>query len=70
MIKIGDELKFHRRKAKLSQIELAKKIKTSQQNISRWEKNEVEPSISFCIILADFYRITLDELIGREIKKN
>lgn len=70
MIKIGDELKFHRRKAKLSQIELAKKIKTSQQNISRWEKNEVEPSISFCIILADFYGITLDELIGREIKKN
>ena len=66
-MKIGKELRFHREKAGLSQGELAKLTQTSQQNISRWERDEVEPSIYVCIILADFYKITLDELIGREI---
>lgn len=65
MMNFGEEFKYHRQKANLSQQELAKLIHTSQQNISRWEKNEVEPSISFCVILADFYGITVDELIGR-----
>lgn len=65
MIDFGTELKYHRQKAGLSQKELAYLINTSQQNISRWEKNEVEPSISFCVALADYYGITLDELIGR-----
>lgn len=69
MIDFGTELKFHRQKANLSQKELAAMINTSQQNISRWEKNEVEPSISFCVALADCYGISLDELIGREINK-
>ena len=64
----GEELKFHREKANLSQQSLAKLINTSQQNISRWKKNEVEPSISFCVALADYYGIPLDELIGRDIK--
>lgn len=64
----GEELKYHRQRVNISQQTLAKLIGTSQQNISRWEKNEVEPSLSFCIRLADFYGITIDELIGREIK--
>ena len=61
----GEEYKYHRQRAGLSQQELADLIHTYQQNISRWEKNEVEPSISFCVALADYYGITLDELIGR-----
>ncbi len=65
MINYGDELKYHRQKANLSQQQLAELINTSQQNISRWENNEVEPSISFCVALADYYGITIDELIGR-----
>lgn len=66
MNKIGEELKYHRQRENLSQRELARLIHTSQQNISRWESGEAEPGISFCVILADFYGITLDELIGRD----
>ena len=69
MGKYGEEFKYHRQKAGLNQQELADLIHTSQQNISRWEKNEVEPSISFCVALADCYGITLDELIGRASNK-
>lgn len=69
MNKLGEELKFHRLKANLSQSELAKLVNISQQNLSRWESNDTDPRISFCILLADFYGITLDELVGRNINK-
>jgi len=65
ILNYGKEFKYHRENARLSQEQLAEVIGTSQQNISRWENNKVEPSITFCIYLADYYGITLDELVGR-----
>jgi transcriptional regulator with XRE-family HTH domain len=41
-------------------------MQISHQNISRWESGQVLPSIDFCVKLADFYGITLDELVGRD----
>jgi transcriptional regulator with XRE-family HTH domain len=49
---------------------LAKLTGIKQQNISRWENNKAIPSIENCEILADFYGITIDELIGRDEIKN
>ena len=59
----GEALKYQREVAKLTQPELAQKIGTSQQNISRWERNEVIPNIDFCVQLANFYGISIDELL-------
>ena len=66
----GTNLKTIREQYKISQFELAKKIGTSHQNISRWERNLVLPNIDFCVKLADFYGISVDELIGHTLKKN
>lgn len=68
MNKYGEAIKYQRELAGISILELSKKIGTSHQNISRWERGEVIPSIDFCVKLADFYGISLDELIGRDIK--
>jgi len=68
MNKYGEAIKYQRELAGISILELSKKIGTSHQNISRWERGEVMPSIDFCVKLADFYGISLDELIGRDIK--
>lgn len=57
-------LKNQRELAGLNQVELAKAIGTSQQNINRWENGQVIPGINFCIKLAEFYGISLDELVG------
>ena len=65
---IGEELKSHRMANNLSLLELEKKTGISNQNLSRWERNLVIPSVDFCIKLADFYGISLDELVGRECK--
>ena len=64
----GEALKEQRELASISKVELAKQIGTSHQNISRWESGKVLPNIDFCVKLADFYGITVDELIGRQIK--
>lgn len=66
MLNYGESLKTQREVANINQPDLAKKIGTSQQNISRWERGEVLPSIEFCVKLADFYNISIDELIGRD----
>ncbi|MDE5549470.1 MAG: helix-turn-helix domain-containing protein [Clostridia bacterium] len=41
----------------------------SNSNLSRWENNKVVPSILYCEILADYYGISLDELVGRDLNK-
>ena len=65
----GEALKNHRESNNLSQLELAKHTGLSQQAISLWEKNLRVPSIANCEILADFYGISLDELVGRDFKE-
>ncbi len=70
MINFGDALKEQRVLSGLSQNKLSKMTGISQQNISRWEKEEKIPGITFCIQLADFYGISLDELVGRDFNSN
>lgn len=62
----GEALNYQRETAELSQLELSRKAGISHQNINRWEKGEVLPNIDFCVKLADFYGITLDELVNRK----
>lgn len=61
----GDEIKAHRIGYKLTQMELSNKTKIPQQTISWMEKNKGVPKIDILVQLADFYKISLDELIGR-----
>lgn len=61
----GEFLKEQKDKLGLSQNELGRLTGISQQNIQRWEKDIALPNIDFCVQLADFYGITLDELVGR-----
>lgn len=65
MINYGEALRTQREVVGLSQNQLAKQTGIRQDNISRWERGEVLPNIDFCVKLADFYHISLDELIGR-----
>lgn len=61
---IGKALKEQREATGLSQSELAKGVGMHQQTISRWESNENVPNVLDCIRLAQFYGITLEELLG------
>lgn len=64
----GKKLKELRIASGLSLLDLEKVTGISKQNLSRWERDKAVPSIAFCEMLADYYGITIDELIGRNIK--
>ena len=68
MLNYGEALKYQREINGYSQSELARKTGLKQQMISYWEANKGLPNIDFCVQLADFYGISLDELVGRESK--
>ena len=63
---IGKNLKYIRKYYNISQEELAKATQITQAAISFWERNERTPNIIDLIKLADYYQISLDELVGRE----
>jgi len=66
MINYGKELKYHRIVKNKSLRDVEKDTGISDTNLSRWENGKVLPNINFCVILANYYEISLDELIGRD----
>ena len=49
---------------KLNQIQLGEKLSYSSKAISKWEKGDVMPDITTLKLIADFFDITVDALIG------
>ncbi|MDE7209102.1 MAG: helix-turn-helix domain-containing protein [Clostridia bacterium] len=66
MNKLGKALKYHRKINRLSQKELGELVGVSANVVSRWEVGDNLPSIYILIALADYYEISLDELIDRD----
>lgn len=65
----GDKLKQYRLKEALSQEQLAEKIGVSRQAITKWETKRGLPDVENMIILAELFKLTLDELVLEEVKK-
>jgi len=65
-MKLAENLKIYRQKEGISQETLAEYCQVSRQAITKWENGESLPTIKNLIFLADFYHITLDELVGRK----
>jgi len=55
-----------RKKFKMTQAELADKLHTSPQNISRWENGESEPDIGMILDIAKVFAVSSDYLLGRD----
>lgn len=57
-----------RKQAKLSQEMMAEKIGVSRQAITKWETGLGVPDIENLVAIADLFKISLDELMGRDIE--
>ena len=66
MLNYGQALKYQREINKKTLLQVEKETGISNANLSRWENNKILPNIDFCVQLADYYGITLDELVGRD----
>ena len=53
----------------MTQVELAKRLSVSKQAVSNWENNNIQPSVETVIALADFFGVTVDDLLGRADQK-
>ncbi len=62
---LGEHMTQLRKRKKLSQNDLGKKIGTSGDIIGRYERDEVKPSIEVAAKIADELEVSLDFLIGK-----
>lgn len=67
-IKIGQFLKELRREKNLTQESLAEVLHVSGRTISRWETGNNMPDISLLVELAEFYQVSIPEIINGERK--
>ncbi|MBD5101043.1 MAG: helix-turn-helix transcriptional regulator [Clostridiales bacterium] len=65
----GEALRQQRQIGGYTQEQVSKATGIVQPNLSAWENNVNVPNVDACVILADFYGISLDELVGRDIHK-
>lgn len=63
---LGERIQAHRKKAGLSQEQLAEQLGVSRQAVSKWELDGAQPELDKVVAMARLFRITTDELLLEE----
>lgn len=66
---LGNNIQFYRKKKKITLKELADKLNTTSATISNWERGIYQPDIGALIVLSQLFEISIDQLIGNNLKK-
>ena len=64
---LGINIKALRKRKHLTQEQFAERIGVSSQAVSKWETGVCYPDISLLPVIAQFFDITIDELLGFSI---
>lgn len=65
----AETLRRLRRDADLTQDKLADFLGVSPQTISKWERAETYPDVETLPVLANYFHVTVDVLLGNELEK-
>lgn len=68
-MKIGDKIALCRKKAGLSQEELANRLALSRQAVSRWETSAAVPDTEKVVQLSRIFQVSTDYLLLDEIEE-
>ncbi len=63
---LHDTISFYRKQQNLTQEALAQKLGVTNQSVSKWESAQCYPDISLIPQLAEIFKISIDELFGKE----
>ena len=66
MLQLGKKLKEMRKPEGMTQEQLAEKLQINRVNYTRYETDVSRPDYETLIAIADFYNISLDEMLGRD----
>ena len=69
-LKIGEKIKDLRKKADVTQERFAEYLGVTAQAVSKWEVESGYPDIELLPSIANFFSITIDELMCFDILKN
>ena len=65
MINFSERLRSLRTAKGLSQLEFAKQVKLSKSAVNMYERGEREPSFDVLEVIADYFNVDLDYLLGK-----
>ncbi len=65
-LNIGNNIKCLRKEKDITQEELAEFLGVSCQSVSRWENSLCYPDMELLPIIADFFAVTVDKLMGAD----
>ena len=61
--KFGGYLSSLRKKADMTQMELADRLNLTRQAVSRYEHGDSFPDVSILVTIAEIFHVSLDQLI-------
>lgn len=67
---IGARIKELRNLVKISQEELADKIKVSRGNVGDWERGRAKPGAEALLLLSKFFNVSVDWILTGEMLQN
>jgi len=65
----GENLQFLRKRAGMTQEELAEKMEVSRQSVSKWESNAAYPEMDAILRLCGLFRCDLDTLLRGDVSR-
>ena len=66
-MKLNENIMALRKAKGITQEELAVALGVSNQAVSKWESAQTCPDISLLSVLADYFEVSIDELMGHNI---
>ncbi len=61
---LGKAIKAHRTRCGMTQELLAERLGVSRQAVSKWEMGQSDPSTANLLALAQFFGVSVEELLG------
>lgn len=62
-------LAYLRKKNGMTQKDMANMLKVAHSAVSKYESAKIEPSLSQTMIIADFFGVTMDQIIKQDLSK-
>lgn len=69
MVGLGQRLRDLRESRNIAQAEVARQLNLAKSTIAGYESNSTSPSLDSLCVLAEFYNVSTDYLLGREKNK-